>query len=142
MTVTSPLLPDPIYGQVYLIAADPLPWFGVSLEDPATGVQIRLVGHTSTPQVDPTCISSQRFCQTQIAVDFGSIPDLPVSSIDFSVDGAGRTGSTGQALGSVVRLAAKGNATCKAIVPVSATITPHSSASPAIRAITQAITGC
>ena len=100
MAITSPLLPDPIYGQVYLIASDPLPWFGVAIDDPATGISIRLVGQTSTPQVDPTCISSQRFCQTQIAVDFGSIPDLPVSSVDFSVDGAGRTGSTGQALGS------------------------------------------
>jgi hypothetical protein len=87
MTVTTPLLPTPLTGNVYLIAKTPLPWFGVDLQK-VPGITVRLIGVTSTPQVDPTCPPDLEFCQTQIAVLFGNIPDVPATQVVFDLSGS------------------------------------------------------
>lgn len=48
----TPLLPMPVNGAVWLINKAPLPWLGVDLSYP--GVNVRMVGTTSTPQAGST----------------------------------------------------------------------------------------
>jgi hypothetical protein len=143
MIVYSPLLVDPLIGQVYLINDSPLPELGVALDDPNIGISIRLVGYISTQQVDPTCNPQKKLCPTQLAVDFGGIPDLPVSSIDFDLSGPPRVGANGTVLsGNIVLLSPKGNASCLPSVSTSASIKPQSSVTPAVINVSQPISGC
>jgi hypothetical protein len=143
MSITSPLLPYSLNGRVYLIESGVLPSFGVVIDDPATGIYITLVGRTSTPKVDPNCNTNTQVCQTQIAVNFEGIPDLPVSSIDFNLDGPPRVGATGQNLsGQIVRLTSKGDTSCSPSAVASASFKPQSSTTRVVRTVTQAITGC
>ena len=87
-TLTTPLLPDPVTGYVYLIDKAPVPWLGISVtpEIPGNpqGVNIGLVGFNATPQEDPGCVSG---CQLIVQSTFSSTPDVPVSSIALSLGG-------------------------------------------------------
>lgn len=84
MTIDTPLLAEPLVGTVYLVNRSPLPWFGVRFNEP--GIQINLVGVTSLP------VNSGGF--QQITVTFDKVPDTPVSSVNFALDGPDRTSPT------------------------------------------------
>jgi len=111
--LNSPLLPDPVTADVYLINASPIPYIGVYV-DPTKygnpqGVEFGLLGTTSTPQVNPTCDPLfDGFCPTQIVALFSSTPDVPLSSMELTLGGV-----TGRALGpNALLIAAPSDPTC------------------------------
>jgi len=145
MTINTPLLPNPLTGQIYLINKSPLPWLGVKFDQP--GISVRLTGVTSTPQVDPGCdplFDPNGFCQTQISILFNNVPDVPISSIDFALDGPSRAGNGGASLsGKILVVATPSDPTCLATSPARAMFIPYS-ATPASLTIDQqiSISGC
>lgn len=119
MTITTPLLVTPLVGDIYLVNKSPLPWFGVKFDQP--GISIRLNGITSTPQVDPACdplTDPMGFCQTQISTSFSGVPDTPVSTVKFDLNGPDRAGANGVTLsGNMLVVAQPGDSTCQASSP-------------------------
>lgn len=89
VTIETPLLPDPVHGDVYLINKVPLPWLGIDVSpqsdgnNPA-GVTIRMLGKVGLEQVDPSCTAS--FCQEQITAEFLNAPDAPATTITLDLD--------------------------------------------------------
>jgi hypothetical protein len=144
MTLHTPLLPYDLDGSVYLIEASPLPWLGVAFNKP--GISVGLVGITSTPKVKPTCnpLTTVGGCQTQIAVDFDGIPDVPITQVDFVLDGPSRIGVGGVVLsGKMLRVAAPTDPACLPVSPAKANITAHASEiDPVDRVQDIAISGC
>jgi hypothetical protein len=143
MVINTPLLPTPLTGQVFLINKSPLPWFGVKFDQP--GISVRLIGVTSTPQVVPTCdplTDDNGFCQTQISAVFNNLPDVPLSSVKFTLDGPTRAGVNQPLSGKILVVAVPGDATCVPSSPAKSIVTPFSG-NPATN-LTQniAISGC
>jgi len=128
MTINTPLLPTPLTGTVYLVNKSPLPWLGVKFDQP--GIQVRLTGVTSTPQVDPTCdplTQDSGFCQTQISILFNNVPEVPISSIAMSLNGPSRSGVGGTTLsGKILVVATPSDPTCVPTSPARAVFTPFS----------------
>jgi hypothetical protein len=96
--ISSPLLDQPVTGDVYLANSSPIPNIGIYV-DPnkygnPQGIRIGLFGTTSTPQVDLLCDPLESACPTQIVAQFTSAPDVPVSQIDLTMGN-----KTGRALG-------------------------------------------
>lgn len=143
MYIETPLLPYPLVGDVFLINKNPLPWFGVKIDYP--GINLRLTGVTSTPQVDPACnplTAPSGFCQTQISAVFNNLPDVPLSLVYFVLDGPDRTGVNGPLSGQILRVASPGQAAC-ASGPAKSTITPFANpSSPANLTQTITVSGC
>lgn len=127
VSVESPLLTEPLTGQVYLINKQPLPWLGMTLE--GQGISIRLYGETDLTKVDPQCgiANPNQFCQKRITVAFRNIPDLPLSSIHMDLNKPDRTIGSGATISSKLFVAvAKGDALCTATSPVDSVFSPHS----------------
>ncbi|MGK2877926.1 MAG: hypothetical protein ACSLFF_05060 [Solirubrobacterales bacterium] len=98
MTLYTPLLIEPLVGTVYLINQQPLPWFGVVIDQP--GIHVRLTGFTDLVKVNPACVEqnpdgSTGFCQKQISVKFNNLPDVPLQAVDFSLINEPRLNSAG-----------------------------------------------
>ncbi|MGB3951877.1 MAG: hypothetical protein WBK99_01835 [Solirubrobacterales bacterium] len=150
VTIETPLLPDPVGGDVYLINKSPIPWLGIDVHPGIAGnpkgVYIRLTGSTALPQVDPTCdglTTSLGFCQSQISASFFNIPDAPISSIDLSLDGPSRAGIGGPLPGQIVTVADASDATCRPVSDFTASLVSNSGSSVASEEISpQAFTGC
>jgi len=144
MTLNTPLLPTPLQGKVYLINKSPLPWMGVVFDQP--GIHVRLTGVTSTPQVDPSCDPLEDplgYCQTQISVVFNNIPDVPIASINFVLDGPNRTGVGGVSLsGKILAVATATDPSCVATSPARAVFTPFSGTGAVTRTQQISIAGC
>jgi hypothetical protein len=124
MDITTPLLPFVLHGDVYLINKSPLPWFGVKFDNP--GISVRLIGVTSTPQVDAACdpaTDPNGFCQTQISTIFNNLPDVPLTHVTFGLNGPDRTGSQGTLSGKMLVVASPGDSAC-ASGPAKTTVTP------------------
>jgi hypothetical protein len=144
MDIETPLLPFTLSGDVYLINKSPLPWFGVRFDDP--GISVRLVGVTSTPQVDPACdplTDPAGFCQTQISAVFNNLPDVPLTHVTFTLNSPDRAGTGGTTLsGKLLTVATPEDPTCQPSSPARSTITPYTG-TPAVN-LTQSIliTGC
>lgn len=123
MTITTPLLPHTITGDVFLINKSPLPWFGVKFDDP--GISFRLTGVTSTPQVDSSCDPNTDplgFCQTQVSLIFNNLPDVPITHVDFDLNGPDRTGVNNVTLsGKILQVASTGDSVCLASSPAKST---------------------
>jgi hypothetical protein len=143
MYIETPLLPIPLIGDVYLIDNNPLPWFGVKIDSP--GIHLRLVGVTNTPQVVPSCVPSQQpsgKCQTQISAEFTSLPDVPLSLVNFVLDGPDRQGTLNTLSGQILRVASPGQSAC-ASGPANSAITPYSKpTTPTNLTQTINVTGC
>lgn len=120
-TITTPLLPDPLVGDVYLIEKSPIPWLGIDVSpgpahpgNPA-GVAIRLIGTTATPQVDPACdplLDPNGYCQTRIVARFTNLPDAPIRSVHVLVNRDNRPG-TGGPLGKILTVASPSDPVCQ-----------------------------
>ena len=124
MIITTPLLADPLIGQVYLIENNPLPWLGVAFDQP--GISVRATGVTSTPQVNPACNALLTFCQTQISIVFNNLPDVQMSTIDLYLDGPTRAGVDGPLSGRILRVASPADSTCDATTPAKAEFVSYS----------------
>lgn len=142
MEIHTPLLPYVLDGEVYLIEKSPIPWLGVRFDRP--GISVRLTGVTSTPKVNPGCnpIFTPGGCQTQISVIFNNVPDVPVTQIDFALDGAPRTGVSGQLSGKLLRVASPTDPACDATTPARAFLDSHAQGPTVQRDQDITITGC
>lgn len=142
MTIISPLLDAPLEGEVYLINKSPLPWLGVALDSP--GIQVRLVGVTGLPQVDPACDPLfAGICPQQISVAFGNLPDVAATNISFSIDGPDRIGASGNVLpGKILTVATASDPTCVPSVDALTAFLPNSG-TPTVNAVQSfALAGC
>lgn len=143
MTIDTPLLEDPLEGTVYLIEKSPLPWLGVAFDAP--GIDVRLVGITSTPKVNPACnpIFTPGGCPTRISILFGDVPDIPVSSILLNLNGPDRAGLEDTLSGKILAIASAGDAACVANSAAGSVFTPHADEGNTV-ALSQniAIAGC
>lgn len=132
MTINTPLLPSPLVGKVYLVNRSPLPWFGVIFDQP--GIKLSLVGVTSLP------VNPQGY--QQITVTFDNVPDTPVDSVVFALDGPDRTSPTvGTISGKLLAIGRFDDPACTPGSLAVATITGWSGAS-ATRTQPIAFTGC
>lgn len=123
MVINTPLLPTPLTGTVYLINKTPLPWFGVKFDQP--GISVRLTGITDLVKVDPACDEAtdpNGFCQKQISVRFNNVPDVPVSTVVFSLNSGPRTRPAPLAPldGNILTVADSGDTSCQPTSPAKA----------------------
>lgn len=88
MTIDTPLLPNPLVGDVYLIARGSLPSFGVKFDQP--GISVRIAGLTTVEA--GTCDETiyDLGCPDRIVVSFDNVPDTPVTSVKFDLTAADR----------------------------------------------------
>lgn len=142
MEIHTPLLPYVLDGDVYLIEKSPIPWLGVSFDRP--GISVRLTGVTSTPKVNPACnpIFTPGGCQTQISVIFNDVPDVPVTKIDFVLDGDPRQGVSGMLSGKMLRVASPSDPSCDATTPARSFFDSHAQGPTVQRDQDITITGC
>jgi hypothetical protein len=107
MKITTPLLDNPLFGDVYLINASPIPYLGIDInpdvvvpagEQPnPQGVTIGLVGTTNTVQYLPTttsdppepgfCNPDIETCASAIQATFTSLPDTPITQVNMKLGG-------------------------------------------------------
>ncbi|MBJ7458188.1 MAG: hypothetical protein JHD02_03270 [Thermoleophilaceae bacterium] len=132
MTLNTPLLNRPLVGTVYLINKQPLPWFGVKIEE--AGINVTLTGFTDIVKVDPLCSEqnpngSIGFCQKQISVSFLEVPDVPISSVEFSLQNGPREGVAGTLQGNLLSVAQTGDSGCKTNDLAKGTVDGHTGAS-------------
>jgi hypothetical protein len=144
MTLNTPLLGHPLVGTVYLINKQPLPWFGVKISEP--GISVSLTGYTDLVKVDPNCQEQNPngqigFCQKQISVSFLDLPDVPISSVVFSLPGGTRQGTAGTLQGEMLAVAQHGDSACKTNDLARATVDGYTGG---VAALTQNVTfsGC
>ncbi len=90
MEIDTPLLADPLVGQVYLIEASPIPWLGVYFKD--NGIEVSMIGVTSTPKINPSCnpLTTPGGCPTRISIVFDGVPDVQITTIDMDLNGPDR----------------------------------------------------
>lgn len=142
MEIHTPLLPYVLDGDVYLIEKSPIPWLGVSFDRP--GISVRLTGVTSTPKVNPACnpVFTPGGCQTQISVIFNDVPDVPVTKIDFVLDGEMRQGVSSPLSGKMLRVASPTDPACDATTPARSFFDSHAQGPTVQRDQDITITGC
>ncbi|MGB1583398.1 MAG: hypothetical protein ACPHCI_06380 [Solirubrobacterales bacterium] len=143
MSIDTPLLPNNLDGEVFLINKSPIPWLGVAFDSP--GIAVRFTGVTSTPQVDPGCnpVLTPGGCQTQIAILFNNVPDVPVSQIDLVLDGPTRAGVVGPLSSKILEVAAPSDPVCQPVSPANSLFLPYSNNSASVsRTQSISISGC
>lgn len=126
MTLHTPLLPNPLEGEVYLVEASPIPWLGVAFDSP--GIHVTMLGITSTPKVNPSCnpLITPGGCPTRISIIFDGVPDVQISSLDMDLTGPARTGVNGPLPGEILALASPSDPGCKQTSIASSTIWGYS----------------
>jgi hypothetical protein len=117
MRITSPSLDNPLWGDVYLINASPIPYLGIDInpnvqvpagEQPnPQGVTIGLVGLTTTLQYLPTttsdpaepgtCNPELETCAQSIQASFTSLPDVPIANVNMQLGGVNMNRVSNQA---------------------------------------------
>lgn len=132
VTLVTPLLDDPVTGDVHLVDKSPNPWIGIDVNpniagNPA-GVTLRLMGTTAVPQRDTTCNSTvnngSNPCQGNVLVNFSNIPDAPVTSVSLVANGPSRNGDMASLSGET--LAITNGSSCQPFDEVLADFTSHS----------------
>ncbi len=140
MTINTPLLPTPLVGDVYLVNRGSLPSFGVKFDQP--GISVRLVGIT---RIDSSTCDETVYdlgCPDQILVTFDNVPDTPITSVNFALNGGPRAGATQTLSGNLLKTAvASDTYACRAHSPAASTVTSWAGQ---VRTLSQdiAITGC
>jgi hypothetical protein len=147
VTVESPLVPDPLVGDIYLINKTPLPWLGIDISpksDPSNpkGVTIRMLGKTNLVQVDPSCNTG--FCQKQVTVEFRNSPDAPVKKIYLDLDRPDRWDPTpGAWLSSkLLAVASSGSSECIEAGDIPLVMSNNSGTDDGVAVSQQNFTGC
>lgn len=83
--IWTPLLPEPVMGDVWAIGNSPLPHVVIDVNPSITGnpagVYLTIIGESSSgPAVDGLA--------TSVKVSFGALPDAPVSKLEVTIDEA------------------------------------------------------
>ncbi len=114
--IETPLLPDPVIGELYLVEASPIPHIGIYV-DPDTGpnnpagVTFGVAGISSVEKLVPACSGT---CREAITVQFDALPDVPLKKVTVIGDPATRTGTTGaDRTGNILALASAGDTNCQ-----------------------------
>lgn len=154
--IESPLLPDPLIGDLYFVESSPIPHLGLYVDEntgpnnPA-GVEFGVVGYSDGgSKLNATCPSSPAppngGCKTGIAVDFAALPDIPLKKITVIADGTPRPRLPDPPLdGKFLRFAAAADVNCQPDIDLAATIYGHvdeAEARPSAAVSPIAITGC
>jgi hypothetical protein len=147
--ITTPLLDNPVVGDIYLVNSSPIPWLGIEVDptvDPGNpqGVTIGLVGFTDTPYYDSSCVSAG--CPKGITANFTSLPDVPLSNVDLQLGGVNfsRTGVGSVALPSTVLMMAQpDDSGCRNVVKnANFTFSPWAGNGDSTSNVPIAVTGC
>lgn len=119
VTVSTPLLKDPLVGQVYWVNRSPLPWFGVSLDNDR--FKLNLVGVITTER--------DALGLTHVTVKFNNIPDVPLSTVNFALNLPDRIGKSGQVIsGNLLEIGASSDPVCVPGSPAVSTVTNQAGA--------------
>lgn len=142
LTLSTPLLPDPVKGDVYLINKIPLPWLGVNVSDSISGnpkgINFALVGTTDIAAIDSACGSN---CGSQITATFSGLPDAPASQILLDMDQADRNKPGGGTLSGKILSMASADETCQPVADILSTFTGGNTSQVA-RVQTQSFADC
>lgn len=117
-TVSTPLLDDPVVGDVYFIDRSPIPWLGIDVDpskhgNPA-GVSLRLLGTTDLTNVEAGCDGVLFSCPKQIVATFDFLPDAPFTNVQLSLGGSDRTSWDNQPIpGKILKTAAPNDPACQ-----------------------------
>ncbi len=130
VSIETPLLADPVHGDVYLIEKSPIPWLGIdvnpSIAGNPKGVTMRMFGVTSTQNSNPGC-GVVEVCEPQVVVTFAAnLPDAPVKKISMTIDGPNRAGVGGPLSGKILKVADATDAVCEPYDDTDLTVLPHS----------------
>lgn len=117
VSIVTPLLPDPVEGNVYLIGGTLLPWLGIDINpnigSNPPGVYMNFVGFTSSAaQRDPSCTTS---CVANITATIQGLPDAPVESVSMNVNEPDRPNHDNSLMlsGKILRIAGSGESICQ-----------------------------
>ncbi|MGH2906495.1 MAG: hypothetical protein ACRDKI_06960 [Solirubrobacterales bacterium] len=99
MTITTPLLPNPVVGKVMVASTAPVPSFGVQIDPTLSpnnpqGVTLRLTGLNNTISGAPGCsdgaLPEDRafWCGTRIFSTFSALPDVPLTQVALDLSGS------------------------------------------------------
>lgn len=120
--IETPLLPDPVVGELWLVEASPVPNMGIYI-DPTTGpnnpagVTLGVGGMASTPNlVDGTCSG---VCRNAITMTFTGLPDMPIKKVTVHGDPSDRTATPSNLSGNILNNAASSDLNCQPIRDVS-----------------------
>ncbi len=97
--LTTPLLPNPLIGNVLLINTAPVPSLGINIS-PSTnagnpkGITIRIAGINSTPCLDVSEAPATCGLTQQLQSKFTGLPDAPATKIELDLEPATRPGTT------------------------------------------------
>ncbi|MGB0872308.1 MAG: hypothetical protein ACPGYP_04140 [Solirubrobacterales bacterium] len=123
VVIETPMLADPVEGDIYLISKSPIPNLGVFIDETTgpnnpQGVTIALAITTSTPLLSPCDIFlSPFFTCPPVAIQAlaNGIPDVPVKKMTVTMDGPDRTDYMSNPLSSkILTLPAAGDPSCQA----------------------------
>lgn len=90
--IETPLLPNPLEGELYFISAAPIPIIGLYV-DPSTGldnpagVAFGIYGATATQNLAAACSPT---CTSGLTTTFQALPDVPIKKITVTTDGTAR----------------------------------------------------
>jgi hypothetical protein len=133
IAIDTPLLADPLIGNVYAINKTPIPWIGIDI-NPLTGpnnpagVSMRLTGLTNTTPYPGCSTTGAPWCGNRVQITLSHLPDVPMTHV--KLDMSGRTArppapSTGNPLPSLPLITADGgDAGCKPDDQIISEITP------------------
>ena len=129
VSIVTPMLPDPVSGNVYLINKTPLPWLGIDVNDSIAGnpkgIKFALAGVTNLTEADPNCVSS---CEKLITAKFAGVPDTPTTKIDIDLDKPDRPNppSPSATLSSKILVGPPSDETCQPVGEASTDLTSGS----------------
>ncbi|MBI2690789.1 MAG: hypothetical protein HYX29_02405 [Solirubrobacterales bacterium] len=141
MTLTTPLLDQPVKGYVYLVNKTPIPWLGVNVTDTIPGnpkgINFQLVGISDLGYYDEACGQP---CGQQIISRFAGLPDAPLTSAVINLDMGNRTRPNLTTVSGQI-LEMGGDETCQPEAEFASLFDSHSGAS-RDRVQTQAFSDC
>lgn len=137
--IETPLLPDPLIGELYLVDQSPLPNLAIYV-DPTTGpnnpagVTMGVIGITITNNyLVPGCTLVGGACRFGISAKFENLPDVPLKKVTVIGDPNDREieSSPGDTLsGDILKNATAANMNCQPVSDVEVKFTSWTSSSP------------
>lgn len=149
--IETPLLPEPLIGEIYLISKSPVPNVGLYIDETTgpnnpSGVTLGLVGTSSSALVPAGCVADDNLsaeCKSALTVTFNGLPDAPLSSVKVTVDGPSRAGQFASLSGKILRFPTASSADCQPNHDVVGSLTSHLGSTVRASAIDDVqITGC
>ncbi|MGH2958282.1 MAG: hypothetical protein ACRDKE_01650, partial [Solirubrobacterales bacterium] len=92
ISIQTPLLDDPLIGDVYAINKTPIPWIGIDINPGVAstnpvGVTIRLTGITKTDPLPGCNAAAAPWCGTRVVIQLSNLPDVPMTNVVLDMSG-------------------------------------------------------